>query len=568
MTGLNSHLLLRAFCDELARCGLRHACTSPGSRNTPLLIALARERRIHSWSHIDERCAGYFAVGAAKASRRPVALTCTSGTAAANFVPAVIEAWHARVPLIVLTADRPSELRDNGAGQAIDQLKLYGGAVKWFVEVGVDEASEANLRWIRELACRAYWTATDGRPGPVHLNFPLREPLVPDGPIPPDPLPGRPDGVPWVRRSITRIAPVSARALPGRGVLVAGRQERDSELAGVAARFAAAVGYPLLADPLSGARRGEASIATYDLLLRDPWVAAELRPELVIRIGDLPTSKPLRAWLGSLSGTPQLVLDPERSWHDPAAVLTELSDADPGEALTAWMPDEPPEPGWLPAWREADCAVSDAIDTTLGEELSEPLVARRLGRWLPSDSTLFVASSMAVRDIEEFFPNGEELPQLYSNRGANGIDGTISSAFGVAAAGGRPVTLLIGDIAFAHDLGGLMAAARLQLPLTVIVVNNQGGGIFDFLPVAGETDVLDPHVATAHELNFAHAAALFGCRYEHPSTVAELEQALAASVGACATTIIEVPSDRQANRELHRRVADAALAAGAATLSA
>jgi 2-succinyl-5-enolpyruvyl-6-hydroxy-3-cyclohexene-1-carboxylate synthase len=568
MTGLDSHLLLRAFCDELARCGVQHACTSPGSRNTPLLLALAREPRIRCWSHIDERCAGFFAVGAAKVGGRPVALTCTSGTAAANFAPAVIEAWHARVPLIVLTADRPPDLRDNGAGQAIDQLKLYGGAVKWFVEVGVDRASEANLRWIRQLACRAYWTAADGRPGPVHLNFPLREPLVPDRPLPADPVPGRPDGGPWVRRAPIRNVPAEPRALPGRGVVIAGREERDPELAGVAARFAAFAGYPLLADPLSGARRGAAAIATYDLLLRDPELIAGLRPELIIRIGDLPTSKPLRAWLESLSGTPQLVLDPERTWQDPTAVLTELSDADPAAALSAWMPEAPADPSWLAAWREADQAVSAAIDETLGEELTEPLVARRLGRWLPPDATLFVASSMAVRDIEEFSPAGGQLPRLYSNRGANGIDGTISSAYGAAAAGGRRVTLLIGDVAFVHDVGGLMAATRLGLPLTVIVLNNQGGGIFDFLPVAGETDVLDAHIATAHELSFDHAAALFGCGYEHPATEAELERALAASLRSEGTTIIEVPSDRRANRELHRRVAEAALAARSARAAA
>ncbi len=177
----DAYLLLRAFCDELARCGVEHACTSPGSRSTPIVLSLVREPRINCWSHVDERCAGFFAVGAAKASGRPVAITCTSGTAAANFAPAVIEAWHARVPLIVLTSDRPPELRETGAGQTIDQLKLYGDAVKWFFEVGVHEATPERLRWIRTLACRAYWTAATGRPGPVHLNFALREPLVLDG---------------------------------------------------------------------------------------------------------------------------------------------------------------------------------------------------------------------------------------------------------------------------------------------------------------------------------------------------------------------------------------------------
>src|SRR5947209_7010632 len=184
MTATDTYLLLRAFCDELARCGIQHACTCPGSRTTPLILSLVREPRIRTWSHIDERCAAFFALGAAKASGRPVAVTCTSGTAAANLAPAVIEAHHARVPLIILTADRPPELRELGAGQAIDQLKLYGDAAKWFFEVGVHDATPEPLRWIRTLACRAYWTAAAATPGPVHLNFPLREPLVLDDPLP------------------------------------------------------------------------------------------------------------------------------------------------------------------------------------------------------------------------------------------------------------------------------------------------------------------------------------------------------------------------------------------------
>src|ERR1700729_2834075 len=228
MTATDTCLLLRAFCDELARCGLEHACTSPGSRNTPILLSLIREPRIRCWSHIDERCAAFFALGAAKASRRPVAMTCTSGTAAANYAPAVIEAWHARVPLLVLTADRPPELRDNGAGQAIDQLKLYGDAVKWFCEVGVDTATPDTLRWIRQLACRAYQTAASGRPGPGHLNFPLREPLILDAPLPEDPVPGRADGRPWVQRAVARAvaSPAAPRSPSARGVIVAGRSER------------------------------------------------------------------------------------------------------------------------------------------------------------------------------------------------------------------------------------------------------------------------------------------------------------------------------------------------------
>ena len=540
---------------------MQHACTSPGSRSTPIVLSLVRERRIRSWSHVDERCSAFFALGAAKTTGRPVAITCTSGTAAANFAPAVIEAHEARVPLIVLTADRPPELRDVGAGQTIDQLKLYGDAVKWFVEVGVHDATSERMRWIRALACRAYWTALEGPPGPVHLNFPLREPLVLDDALPDDHS-GRPGVEPWVVRPHQPLASSAAQAnYPPRGVIVAGRWERDAALGQVVARFAERAGYPLLADPLSGARHGPAAIARYDMLLRDPGFTDRVRPELVIRVGDLPTSKPLRTWLASLEDVVQVALDPEGAWHDPATVLAADYGADPETTLAAFAPERPVDPDWLAAWRAADDGVSETIAAELGDELSEPLVAARLGEWLPSDATLFVASSMPVRDVELFFPADQSATRVLSNRGANGIDGTVSSAFGVAACADGPVVLLIGDVALAHDIGGLLAARRLGLNLTIVLLNNDGGGIFHFLPVAGQRDVFEEHVATPHGLEFASAAALYGCRHELPGTVQELRLAIDAALGADHTTIIEVRTDREQNLALHRRVAAAALRA-------
>ena len=564
----DTHLMLRALCDELGRCGMRHACTSPGSRNSPIVVSLVRDPRIRCWSHIDERCAGFFAVGAAKATGRPVAVTCTSGTAAANLAPAVIEAFQARLPLIVLTADRPAELRDVGAGQAIDQLKLYGDAAKWFVEVEPPDASIASLRWIRQLACRAYWTASEGRPGPVHLNLPLREPLVLDAPPPRDPLPGRPGGTPWVDR--TRHADwYESRpplAVPPRGLVVAGRVEKASragepamDTAAAAARLAERVGWPLLADPLSGARHTANAIGTYDLLLRDAGLARRLRPEMVVRVGDLPTSKPLRTWLESLDGVRQLAIDHESAWQDPAAVVSEQDTGHPVVALDTLGIDSRADPSWLAAWRKADTAASAALANALGDDLSEPLVAARMGEWLGPETTLFCASSMPIRDLELYLPACRSLPRVRSNRGANGIDGTVSSAFGVAAASSGPVVLLIGDVALAHDLGGLIAARRLQLELTIVVLNNDGGGIFDFLPISGETDAFEQHIATPHGLGFEHAAALYGLGYERPRTASELRTALTRSVGSGSTTIIEIGTDRAQNLALHRRLAAAGL---------
>jgi len=561
MTATDTYLLLRAFCDELARCGLEHACTSPGSRCTPIVLSLVRESRIQCWSHLDERCAGFFAVGAAKASGRPVAVTCTSGTASANLAPAVIEAFWARVPLIVLTADRPPELRDVGAGQTIDQLGLYGDAVKWFFELGVHDATPDRLRWIRALACRAYWTALDGRSGPVHLNIPLREPLVLAAPLPDDAT-GRAEGRPRVLRIQAEPSPPgSFPLLPARGVVVAGRNERDHRLHAAAAEFAERVGYPLLADPLSGARHGPAVIAHYDLLLRDERFVADAQPELVIRIGDLPTSKPLRGWLAALDGAEQVALDPESTWQDPAAVLSAIDLSDPARVLETWGPETPSDPDWLARWRGADDTAQRAIVQALGQDLSEPLVARSLGEWLPGDATLFVASSMPIRDVELFLGAHELAPRVLSNRGANGIDGTVSSAFGASAAGEGPVVLLIGDVALAHDIGGLLAARRLALALTIVLLNNDGGGIFHFLPVAGEQDAFEEHVATPHGLDFAHAASLYGCDYERAENIEALRAAVLTSLAQAGTKIIEVRTDREQNLELHRRVAQAALLA-------
>jgi 2-succinyl-5-enolpyruvyl-6-hydroxy-3-cyclohexene-1-carboxylate synthase len=561
MTATDTYLLLRAFCDELARCGMEHACTSPGSRCTPIVLSLVREPRIRSWSHVDERCAGFFALGAAKRSGRPVVVTCTSGTAAANLAPAVIEARHARVPLIVLTADRPPELREVGAGQAIDQIKLYGDAVKWFFEVGVDSATPESLRWIRTLACRACGTALHGPPGPVHLNFPLREPLVLDGALPED-ASGRKDNRPYVVVDAPPPTTAAGGRHPfGRVVIVAGA-ERDAVAGRELAGFAARAGIPLLADPLSGSRHGAAAIAHYDLLLRDRRFADAHRPEFVIRTGDLPTSKPLRAWLAELDAA-QIAVDPDAIWHDPAAVVGMRVSAPTRALLDAMTAGEviaaPPE--WLASWRAADDAAGEALTRALGDELSEPLVARSLGEWLDARATLYVASSMPIRDVELYLPAREDGPRVLANRGANGIDGTVSSAFGAAAVGDGPVVLLIGDVALAHDIGGLLAARRLGLALTIVLLNNDGGGIFHFLPVAGQTDAFEEHVATPHGLDFAHAAKLYGCDFQRPGTVADLRTAVEDSIAGTGTTIIEVRTDRVENLQLHRRTADAALAA-------
>ncbi len=575
--------LLAAFVDELARCGLRHACTSPGSRCAPLVLALAREPRLHSYSHIDERCAGFFALGLAKAARAAVALTCTSGTAVAELLAAVVEAREAQVPLIVLSADRPPELREVGAGQTIDQLGIFGGFAKWFFDVGaIEPTATGGERWLRMLACRAHWTAIEGRPGVVHLNFALREPLVSEQPPGPPLAGGRPDGRPLLTRSPARLlAPSDADALAAavsrhrRGLLVAGRYERDARFGATAAELCARIGWPLLADPLSGARRGDAAIAHYDALLRDRALRDRLRPDFVLRIGDLPTSKPLRSWLAQMPQVPQAAIDAEGAAQDPDAALCRVFALEPAPALAALRPHSA-EPDWLAGWRAADERAAAAIGEVLSTGgLSEPAVARELGALLPEQATLFVASSMPVRDIETFWPARPDPPRVLCNRGANGIDGTVSSAFGAAAAAatsaGGPVVLLIGDVAFAHDLGGLLAAGRLGLKLTIVLLDNGGGGIFDFLPISSAPaarapsadsdgladdgqDIYTRHVATPPQLDFAHAATLYGLEHERVADLPAFRAALERAIAAPGSAIVEVTSERAANVELHRRL--------------
>ncbi len=537
---------LQVFVDELARCGMRHAVTCPGSRNAPLALTLAADDRIRATSVIDERSAGFVALGMAKARGRPVAITCTSGTAAANLHPAVAEAWEARVPLIVLTADRPPELREVGAGQAIDQLRLYGSAAKWFVEVGNHEPGRETAVHYRALACRAWWTAAGGRPGPVHLNFGLREPLDPR----PEELEaadwaGRESGRPWTEVREHASAPHAddvhelAARLAGspRGILVCG--PTAEEVAEPAVSLAAQAGWPILAEPTSGLRCGEHDrshvVAHYDVLLRVERFARAHVPDLVLRVGDTPTSRPLRGWLRDV---PQVVLDPHGAWHEPtrrAELVLQSAAAPTLAALSSAleMRAARPEPAWLSSWRDADAVVPPALAAS--PDPFEPKVLAELEPALPADALVWVSSSMPIRDVEACFPQSPKGIRFLANRGANGIDGVVSSALGAALASGRPAWLLTGELALLHDVGGLLAARRAGVELQIVCLNNGGGGIFDFLPVAEQA-----------------APALYE---EHIATPAGVD------LGQIAPRITEVRTDRQTNVALHRalveRVADA-----------
>lgn len=569
--------LASAFVEELARGGVRHAVLSPGSRSTPLALALWRQPEIEVTVIVDERSAAFFAVGAAQASGAPVAMLCTSGTAAANFHPAICEADESALPLLALTADRPPELRGIGAGQTIDQLKLYGSSVRWFCEVGTHEADDEGLLHYRATACRALAAARgEPRPGPVHLNLPWREPLAP---VPveaavtatdPLALAGR-DG-----RPLTAVTPIdlepseflldevaghiaNARA----GVIVAGRQ-LDPELREPLAHLASAAGFPILAEPTSQLRCGPHDrshvVTAYDHLLRDERFREAVAPDLVLRFGEMPTSKPLRSWLAG-SGADQLVVDPYAGWNEPTRGAAALLRADPTELAAGWATRVEGEERAAPAaWLDAERAAREAIESELErlKEPTEPGLQLALGRAHRDGDLVYTASSMPIRDQEAFLPSAETDALFLCNRGANGIDGLISSGIGAAHASGRSTTIVSGDLGLLHDIGGLATLREVETPVRIVVVDNDGGGIFHFLPQIGalQRDEFEALLGTPHGVQVAKAADLFGLPHRRLEALDDLPNALAAGTG-----LIEVRVDRQANVDLHRRLSAAVAAA-------
>jgi 2-succinyl-5-enolpyruvyl-6-hydroxy-3-cyclohexene-1-carboxylate synthase len=562
--------LASAFAEELARCGVRQAALAPGSRSTPLSLALWRQPAIEVAVIVDERAAGYFALGAAQATGRPVVVLCTSGTAAANLHPAVCEADEAGVPLIVLSADRPPELRGIGAGQTIDQLKLYGSAVRWFCEVGVHEADDAGLLHFRSVACRAYAAARGApRPGAVHLNLAWREPLGPE-PRAEDvtattelalrgrgerPLSAVVTGTPVAEEALLDELAERLSAAP-RGLILAGRQ-LDPGLAGPVVALANRAGYPILAEPTSQLRLGhhdrDLVVWPYDAIARH--APPSLRPELVVRFGDMPTSKALRQWLASLPALRQVVVDPEFGWNEPTLQAETMVRAEP-RSLASGLAERlrGGQEEWRLAWLEVARAATGAIQGELGElEVpTEPGVHAALAGLYAEGELVYTASSMPIRDQEAFLPTASKEVRFLCNRGANGIDGLISSGVGATAASGHPAWIVTGDLGLYHDMNGLAALAHANVPVRVVVFNNGGGGIFEFLPQADQLDrqEFEALLGTPQGLDPARVAALYGLRHVLVERLDQLGEAAGEGTG-----LIEVRTDRRENRELHRRVA-------------
>jgi 2-succinyl-5-enolpyruvyl-6-hydroxy-3-cyclohexene-1-carboxylate synthase len=551
-----------ALVDEWARDGVVHAVVAPGSRSAPLALALARDERITVRVVLDERSAAFCALGIAKGTDTPAVLLCTSGTAAANFLPAVVEAHHANVPMLVCTADRPPELRGVGAPQTIEQRDLFHGFLRYAHDPGPPEDVEgAAARW-RSLATRALAHARGGRPGPVHLNLPFREPLVPTG-APLVDAPGRADGRPWTTTTTARAvadddAARHLAALVGaapRGLVVAGFGTRVDPRA--LQRFAAASGWPVVADAVSNARTGPHAIAGYEALLRSESFIDAHRPDVVLRLGAPLTSRVASEWLGAF---PTILVDEHNEWLDPPRAAIERFAMTPSSLLaaaTAYL--TAPNADWAASWQRADRVARTTIDALLDADDApcEARVARDVAAALPDGAQLVVASSLPVRALEWCMAPRDGLT-VHANRGANGIDGFVSTVAGLAAARRGPTVALLGDLCFLHDTNGLLAAGDVDV--TYVVVDNRGGGIFSYLP-QHDLPEFEALFATPPDVDVAAVAVAHGADAERVPHASDLPAALKESVDAGGVRVIVVPVDRERGLERHRALWSAAGAA-------
>jgi 2-succinyl-5-enolpyruvyl-6-hydroxy-3-cyclohexene-1-carboxylate synthase len=547
------------FCatlvDEWARSGIAHAVVSPGSRSTPLALALAGDDRLTVHVHHDERAAGFLALGIAHATGGPAVVLTTSGTAAVELHPAIVEAHHSALPLIACTADRPPELRHVGAPQTIEQVGLYGGAVRWSVDPGVADTETCDS-W-RSLGSRVVAEATGSPPGPVHLNLPFREPLAGRaGPLPP----GREAGLPWHEPLTSErhldhhgLRRLAEHLRAHTGVIVAGGGFQRPEAVLVLAHT---LGWPVLADPRSGCRLPDpAVIAHFDAVLRhEPEL--DLDPQVIVRLGSPPASKALANWLASRVEALQVAVDAHGRWFDPDHDIGMAVAADPAWVcleLAAQLDNDQPTSDWLATWRSLDDAAARHVADVLADlgQVTEPDVARRVVEAVPDGTTLVVSSSMPVRDVE-WYSAPREGVRVVSNRGANGIDGVVSTAVGVALTG-APTVALVGDVAFLHDLTALLSVGRRQLSLVVVVVDNDGGGIFSFLPQAWQLDAaqFEQLFGTPHGVDLAAAAATHGIDAIIVESTADLDDEVQAGLAAGGAHVVIARTDRTANVGVH-----------------
>jgi 2-succinyl-5-enolpyruvyl-6-hydroxy-3-cyclohexene-1-carboxylate synthase len=550
--------------EELVRCGVDFFCVAPGSRSTPLVAAIAANDKAQSLVHFDERGTAFAALGYARATGRPAAWITTSGTAVANGLPAVVEASTDGVPMILLTADRPPELRQTGANQTIDQPDIFGDYVRWRFDLPAPDPT-IDPAMVLTTVDQAAYRARRSPHGPVHLNLMFREPFLPEeDDVLAGPSPWAEGDEPYTRYAATKSAvdETEIQALwqtlrqVKRGLVVAGRLASHKQGEAVL-RLAGALGWPLLPDIGSQVRLGTDSenlAAYYDALLASDSFAKAHAPEAVVHVGGRALSKRLEQFLGRSRPDPYIVVRENPFRLDPAHRVTHSIEADVVDfcaAIVRVATEDPPDEdaSWMSGWREASERVGHSLNGISTTELNEPFVARSVSRNVPHDHGLVVASSMPVRDLDTYAAIGGVPVPVAANRGASGIDGTIATAAGFARGLGRPVTLLIGDLALLHDFNSL--AMLRDVPVVVVVLNNDGGGIFSFLPVANHEEFFEPYFGTPQGVGFRPAAEMFGLQYERPETTEEFVELYRKACARDSSTLIEVRTDREENVRLH-----------------
>lgn len=554
-----------AFVDELTKSGVKQVVVSPGSRSTPIAMLMADHPDIEVMMHVDERSAAFFALGLAKATNKTVAILCTSGTAAANYLPAVVESFYARVPLLVITADRPHELRDIGAAQTIDQVNLFGNHVKWFQDMPLPEESREMQKFVRTVCSRAVQTTIQAPYGPVHLNFPLREPLVP---IMDDRSKFEGMDTPIVRtekyhvtlsdESFNRLAV----NLPKNGIIVCGpMDEYNANFNEAIVKLAQNINYPIIADPLSQLRSGNHNkqfiIDSYNAFLKNEQVRNKLKPEVIIRFGSMPVSKSLMFYLKEHADVPQYIVDGGQGWRDPVSTAYEMIYCNEQifcEKLTMLTEDRSKlNSSWIEQWLQLNKLVKDVIVQIDADKLNEGRLIYHLQNLVPEQSSIMVGNSMPIRDVDDFFHSNYKSIKLYGNRGVNGIDGLVSTALGISAAV-ENAYLIVGDLSFYHDMNGLLAAKMHDLNLTILLINNNGGGIFSMLQQAKHPTYFELLFGTPTDLQFEHAAKLYGGKYNRVETWQQYIKAMETVQNEQGLKIIEVFTNRHENAKIRQKL--------------
>ncbi|MEW9502849.1 2-succinyl-5-enolpyruvyl-6-hydroxy-3-cyclohexene-1-carboxylic-acid synthase [Jeotgalibacillus marinus] len=551
------------FIQQLIDGGVTKAVISPGSRSTPLAYLLQDHPLIDCHINVDERSAAFYALGMAKKIGDPVVLVCTSGTAAANYFPAIVEARYARVPLIVLTADRPHELRSVGAPQAIDQIHLFGNHVKWFADMTLPEDTKGVLQHVTRTAARAIAKSMESPCGPVHLNFPFREPLVPllDQHTAYSTKPIR------VYTGTKILREDDIQALTNRvnqvdeGLIVVGPMA-SNEASEAIIRLANKTGFPVLTDPLSHLRKELAQervlIEGYDAFLKSDKVRQAVQPELVIRFGGAPVSKTLMQFLSSLKSSDQWLIDQGTEWRDPNSNMTDYIDCNEHVLIESMLPylEEKSNRKWLTFWQQINEATVDQIALHTEQIHDEGTAVGRILNTFPPNSHVVVGNSMPIRDVDTFWTRSSNPLTVWANRGVNGIDGVVSTALGISSVTTEPVYLLIGDLSMFHDLNGLLVTKQHPNHLNIIILNNNGGGIFSYLPQGSQPRHFETLFGTPPTLDFKHAAALYEMPYKQIQLTNHVGREIQALSSTSGVTIAEVMTNRQDNVQAHRQLWD------------